>query len=66
MTAFSYYCLDGLGMLALALFRRHWRRRCALFTYFPFGVWRDDPTKRNHLSMSKLQEEKKRCLALWR
>lgn len=59
MTAFSYFCLDGLGMLALALFGRHWPHKCALSTYFPFGIWRDEPTKRSRLSMSKLQEEKK-------
>lgn len=48
MTAFSYYCLDGLGMLALANSPPR-LRRCALLAYFHFGVWRDGPTKRSRL-----------------
>lgn len=56
MTAFSYYCLDGLGMLALAKSPPR-LRRSALLEYFLFGTWRYDPTKRSRLSAKIARRE---------
>lgn len=65
MKAFSYYCLDGLGMLALADSPLR-LRRCVLLGYFLFGVLRDDPTKRSRLSAKiARREEMTSCSRGW-